>query len=190
MEVGLMKKYFLTLLMFKLIAGGVLFADNSRGGDYWNANRSDPEKALKEVLDAIKNNDYFDLYGLVSMDVISSLNDSITRYEPKIWGVKINLADILVSEYGLRYGKIAVFEEYFLEKNSMSQSWVHYLQENDIMRKQDQLLVEKIVHEDGEDFAIVTIDEITFIFVYSEGGWFLDNVKYGPLRWREDAGPL
>jgi len=161
--------------------------ENHSRNFYWTVDRSTPEKTLAAAVKAIGNQNYFNLYALASEDVIDSLEKNIKKKDFDIWAVRVDLHDVMLSDFGKRYGKVGIFDKVMQKISVKSNSWVNYIQSQG-----KEVFSSKKAHIKKLDKRKVAITftgqdkNVVFYLVQNDEVWFLDNVKIDSEMWREE----
>jgi len=110
-----MKKYIVTAFcfLFTLIGmGNELKPTNSLP---WRMDRYSLEGTALEVAQCLVEEDYMELYHFLSKDWVNQLTSAISMADTEAFGIEVNIYAVLTSDYGIRYGKIALFDQIMAE---------------------------------------------------------------------------
>ena len=141
---------------------------------------------LESIISAILHEDYFRLYAYVASDVVDEINRMIRMSSKTLWGVNVDLREIIFSGHDHRYGiAVAIFEQTMSALSAIDDSWLNVLQIN----RSDIGLSGYNVISQSEDHIVLAAKllghTISFSLVLEESKWFVENINVNETFWRE-----
>lgn len=93
------------------------------GSSPWHTRSLDPEATAVEIIDLLSKSDYFNVYDYVSKKVVNHYKSAMIQYKPEQMGIDFDLYGVAISEYGIRYGNLAYFDQALASISRSNDGW-------------------------------------------------------------------
>lgn len=164
-----------SVLFFELLTAETI----PTGSRPFHIESQNAEKTAERFIELMKKEDYFGVYDLVSHGVVNHYKEAIIQFRPDNIGINFDFDGVVLSDFGLRYGMLAYFDQGLASIRESGKGWGRQFIEGNFEK----------VSSDLEKYDATVVfrsregSMVSVLLIKNQNSWRLEQVKFDDFTW-------